>query len=183
MSEWRIISGIGTLDGRAITPNEYMRAKRKIRLWLKMDRAYTALACESLLCSPIAVLPDMVPAVADLLQEWTASHRPMIHCSHCRWCAYIATLICWASGFVADGPQAVGDVSRQQNAASECNSYLNAMSSKDRDVQVAVLKQTTGLLIVASNKLQIDDAKEGIVASAAHSLRRLLGIDVEISSR
>lgn len=45
-SEWRIIAGVDIIDGKCIKAVDYMRAKRKIKLWVKQDRAMTGLARE-----------------------------------------------------------------------------------------------------------------------------------------
>jgi hypothetical protein len=43
--EWRAIAGEDIIDGRRIGATEYLKAKRKIKAWVKQERAKIGLSC------------------------------------------------------------------------------------------------------------------------------------------
>jgi len=103
-------------------------------------------------------------------------YKAEMHCEHCRWCLYIAGLICWGFGFVTYGNSAVQIQSLPQ-ARQECDKYLAAMTAGEHIPQTGEnSNHTTGLLHVLLNVLlNCGDAAEYLVEESVRSLGRITG--------
>lgn len=110
----------------------------------------------------------------------------MVHCHHCLWCLYLATLICWNFGFALTGNSSpehlVKDtqVTSLEEAEVECSRYLQVAASlpalfqKERRLQ-DVLGRTTGLVVVLIRFLR-GQCQTGMIMESIELLARLVRV-------
>lgn len=177
-SEWRIMAGNDNIDGKRIGSKEYTRAKRKIKAWTKQDRAHVGLASQyhsCLLGWRLVLLTNIKLDAAAIIQERLSPfHKPNVHCEHCRWCLYIAGLICWGFGFVTNGTNPQNKIQDARHAREECDAYLAVLTGLRGPCPPHIVNKTTGLILVLEGVIRESYYGEGLVQESLASLQRLL---------
>ncbi|RDW56975.1 hypothetical protein BP5796_13042 [Coleophoma crateriformis] len=158
-SEWQILAGADTIDGKSITAVDYMRAKRKIKAWAKQSRATTGL----------------VLAATIIKEKLSPLDKSMVHCTHCSWCLYLAGLICWGFGFVSQGVDSHNPPQDAKQARQQCDEYLGTVVETSEQAMPKIVNRTTGLLLVLINLLKEIGQDKGLLDESLRSLRRLVG--------
>ncbi|RDW56660.1 hypothetical protein BP6252_14073 [Coleophoma cylindrospora] len=158
-SEWQIVAGADTIDGKSITAVDYMRAKRKIKVWAKQSRATTGLAL----------------AATIIKEKLSHLDKPMVHCMHCSWCLYLAGLVCWGFGFVSQGVDSHNPPLDEKQARQQCDEYLVTVVEYAGQDMPIMANRTTGLLLVLINLLEEIGQGKGLLDESLRSLRRLVG--------
>ncbi|KAF2793241.1 hypothetical protein K505DRAFT_325596 [Melanomma pulvis-pyrius CBS 109.77] len=164
------VSGKTVIEGKRRSAEDYVRSRRKMGRWVKEDRAWLGLARAAII-------------IKDRIYNTTPD---VVHCHHCLWCLYLATLVCWTFGFALTGNSSsehlVKDtqVTSLEEAEVECLRYLQVATSlparfqKEHQIRYA-LGRTTGLVVVLIRFLR-DQCQTGMIMESIEVLARLVGV-------
>lgn len=116
-----------------------------------------------------------VVAAAIIREKLNLWNKSMAHCTHCRWCLYLAGLICWGFGCVSLGVSTHSRPQDSRQARVQCDEYLEVAIATPGTTMLTTVNKTTGLLLVLIDLLQQMEEGEGLIEESLKSLRRLAG--------
>ena len=192
----QMVAGKTIIEGKRRGAAEYAKSRRKMGRWVKEDRAWLALSREFaryFLCSLYRrnlrvklTYPGVLVGAATVIQDrFYAGSPDVVHCHHCLWCLYLATLTCWNFGLALTGHSSSehlvkdGKVVPLEDAEAECSQYLQVAASLPprfhKEQFNDILGRTTGLLIVLIQFLR-SQCQTGMIVESIELLARLVGV-------
>ncbi|KEZ42270.1 hypothetical protein SAPIO_CDS6129 [Scedosporium apiospermum] len=165
----QMVAGKTIIEGKRRGAAGYAKSRRKMGRWVKEDRAWLALS-----------------RAATVIQDrFYAGSPDVVHCHHCLWCLYLATLTCWNFGLALTGHSSSehlvkdGKVVSLEDAEAECSQYLQVAASLPprfhKEQFNDILGRTTGLLIVLIQFLR-SQCQTGMIVESIELLARLVGV-------
>ncbi|EXJ88751.1 hypothetical protein A1O1_05683 [Capronia coronata CBS 617.96] len=193
------VAGKEIIEGKRRGAADYAWSKRKLRQWVKHDRAALGLHCEYItftikitqrLWSLKQSKADHLSTDAALvIREHLNGESGGTHCHHCLWCLYLAALVCWNFGFTltkatTDSQDLIkdGQVVEMGRAERECQEYLHAavnIHHGHRPERMQALTRPTGMMIVLIGFLR-SRCETGMIEESIEHLTRLAGLSTPL---